>query len=706
LSEPVVFRSVTIEAFRGFRDRVAVPLDASVVILTGPNGTGKTSLFDAVLWCLTGRIPRLEALRARKNVEHIMNVYSVPGPAVVELEIDLNGSPLRLRRSGTHKDSLLEVTSDDSTWRGREAQSRLEGLFASQVDLSLETLLTGSGLLQQDLVRAILEAKPAQRYAELNALLGFAELEVFEKQINDRLDEVKARQQDVTEEAGRLQRQLAATEDEIATRVARLEALPAVEAAKTEYSAALAASGVNVAIEAVDSRSARQVVAEAAQLASRISDLDTELRSLEAALEQLPPPPGDLVALRQRIERLGTRSSEVTSRLEEVISAVQSESQRHELSRQLAAIALPLLDDHCPVCQQAIEVQVVRQRLEELMSTQPRLADLREQEASVRAEASAIAADLQVAEEELTRLTQAESQRASVLSRIELTRSFFLAVGTQTVTLTEPLIDSTGDAIDRGRVEDLVDRLHTLSMTADRLAIALASSDEERELRTLRADAKTLRQQHEEASQRRVKSEEAQANWASLLRGARASRLDVVKRRVAQMRPLFSDVFLRLNPHPTFKFLDLEQELFYSRGVALPMVEDPVTEMRADPAIVLSSAQANVVALSYFLAMGWVLGSRSLPFVLLDDPLQSLDDVNVLGFSDLCRFLRQGRQLVISTHDRRFAGLLERKLTPREPDQRSLILEFAGWDRSGPDLNWRYAEPQLEEGESRFLLTA
>jgi hypothetical protein len=58
----------------------------------------------------------------------------------------------------------------------------------------------------------------------------------------------------------------------------------------------------------------------------------------------------------------------------------------------------------------------------------------------------------------------------------------------------------------------------------------------------------------------------------------------------------------------------------------------------------------------------------------------------VLGFSDLCRFLRQERQLIVSTHDRRFASLLERKLTPREPDEETLVLDFTGWDRSGPDI--------------------
>jgi hypothetical protein len=63
--------------------------------------------------------------------------------------------------------------------------------------------------------------------------------------------------------------------------------------------------------------------------------------------------------------------------------------------------------------------------------------------------------------------------------------------------------------------------------------------------------------------------------------------------------------------------------------------------------VIFSASQANIEAQSYFLTMGWTAGERSLPFVLLDDPLQSMDDVNVLGIADLCRHVRLGRQLVI-----------------------------------------------------------
>ena len=69
---------------------------------------------------------------------------------------------------------------------------------------------------------------------------------------------------------------------------------------------------------------------------------------------------------------------------------------------------------------------------------------------------------------------------------------------------------------------------------------------------------------------------------------------------------------------------------------------------------------------------------------MLDDPLQSLDDVNLLGLIDLLRRLTFRRQLIISTHDSRFGELLQRKLRPVAEDQRTRVIVLEGWGRNGP----------------------
>ena len=51
--------SLAVEGFRAYRDVQKFDLDASVVVLYGPNGLGKTSVFDAIDYASTGRIGRL-----------------------------------------------------------------------------------------------------------------------------------------------------------------------------------------------------------------------------------------------------------------------------------------------------------------------------------------------------------------------------------------------------------------------------------------------------------------------------------------------------------------------------------------------------------------------------------------------------------------------------------------------------------------------
>src|SRR3954451_13530552 len=124
MSDLSVLRWVEIEGFRGFNRRQRIHLDASAVIVVGPNGTGKTSFFDAVQWLLLGSLQRLEQWRVRKNAEHIVNRYRGSEPAVVEAELSVNGSRVRLQRRGRYDSGLLEWQAEDGVAYGEEAEFR------------------------------------------------------------------------------------------------------------------------------------------------------------------------------------------------------------------------------------------------------------------------------------------------------------------------------------------------------------------------------------------------------------------------------------------------------------------------------------------------------------------------------------------------------------------------------------------------------
>ena len=191
--EPIIQR-LRVEAFRGFRDAHEFDLSAAAVVVTGPNGTGKTSFFDALQWGLLGSLERLENLRSRRNVEHVVNQYRIGRKASVEIDLSLPSGPVTVRRIGDQGGSSLELRRPgEATLFGDDAEAELRHALLPRSELSLNSALTTSGLMQQDVMRRVLEAKPADRYRQLSTVLGLEALEDFEdaaksaaKQASDR----------------------------------------------------------------------------------------------------------------------------------------------------------------------------------------------------------------------------------------------------------------------------------------------------------------------------------------------------------------------------------------------------------------------------------------------------------------------------------------------------------------------------------------
>ena len=101
---------------------------------------------------------------------------------------------------------------------------------------------------------------------------------------------------------------------------------------------------------------------------------------------------------------------------------------------------------------------------------------------------------------------------------------------------------------------------------------------------------------------------------------------------------------------------------------------------------ILSNSQLTSFAVSLFIALNLALPSLKLDLTMLDDPLQSLDSINLLGLVDVLRRFRAHRQIIISTHEPRFLGLLQRKLRPVRSDERMMTIIFDDWTRAGPDI--------------------
>ena len=105
-------RSATIEGFRGFVKKASIDLDADVIILQGPNGVGKTSLLDAILWVLTGRIDRFSERGSP------VSLYAREGIARVELILRDRDSDIVVARTTDGDKDSIRIRTPDAEFEG------------------------------------------------------------------------------------------------------------------------------------------------------------------------------------------------------------------------------------------------------------------------------------------------------------------------------------------------------------------------------------------------------------------------------------------------------------------------------------------------------------------------------------------------------------------------------------------------------------
>ena len=708
--EPMI-DGLRVESFRGFRDFREFDLSATAVVITGPNGTGKTSFFDALQWGLLGRLERLEGLRARRNVEHIVNQYRLGHKASVEIDFRLESGSATVRRTGDQGGSTLELRREGQPpLFGDEAESVLQSILLPDTDLTLESALTTSGLMQQDVMRRVLEAKPSDRYRQLSTILGLRALEDFEDAIRSVAKQASEREKNASSERARLAEALKQAEVRSLAAEARLASRPQVAALRSETFDILLANPAGVfvnrdlvSLEGPDDvhlaavafgnagdriESARMLMSEASRLRAGLLQCPTE--------EQL----NDLRDVSVRAQSAKDASEALRGAAQGRLNAARKAAAE---VAQLAALAVPMLSDHCPVCRQAIDRELVERELREraestgtILQLEQEFTELHNQfsrDAAIAAEAQA---RLDTAEEQAERWRQVrgveDAARAAMVDvngdnevvQFEHTRA-------------ESFVDFAGPALEYCRRvrRTLHDLLETFDRQSDQGAVDRANA-EFRSLKTALASA------GERLAAEAGRSKKLQA----LSEQTVEARVEVTEARLRSIQPLVANIYQRLDPHPAFKTVDFELDTYYRKGTTSPLVIDEIENVSADPLLIFSTSQANIVALSYFIAMSLSSGERGLPFLLLDDPVQSMDDVNVLGFADLCRHLRLRRQLIVSTHERRFAGLLERKLAPRAEDSQTRVIRFTGWDRSGPTVNEYSVEPELLEDPIRLVKMA
>jgi len=691
-------KSLDVAGFRGFPQAVSFDLDADAVIVAGVNGSGKTSVFDAVLWALCGYVDRLD-----QGSSVLVSRYSSSGEARVGVTLQSSDGVLStIVRRFDDRMHLSVQTGAGEAISGAAADAALIDLLwpdANAATNPVEALtrsLTHASYLQQDAVRTFVEADDDQtRFDVVGELVGAGRIRELQAAI-------ESSRQSWTRATTALTKDLEPIEQQRAALVERLGRLGAADDiseatdAFEQWRLAVAGlvgdtppmehtpAGLDRALSTLQAREQ----AEARRVAS--------LRRLAIHLQARPPPAPDVAVLQAAVtvaDGARAQASQALALAQEQAAAARrlqvQLSERTESLRALAQLALQHLDDVCPVCAQTYDQAATRRRLQGLLD------DASAAPADAGPDVHAAAAAYEIAERDATTAAHvlADGRRAAqeaadwqaalepLLSEAGLAHSEFMPSGIA------------------AQIEGLAARatsMRQLRQQGERLSLGLARAAET----SLRVELnERLVQISGDIDQRRKTIDARQATremGSSVLDALRNASNTVVAHQVERIEPLLQRIFATVDPHPSLRVASFLTKTQGGHGRLWTELDDPTGDVNVrDPALVLSSSQLNVLAVAIFLSLNLAIPTLPLQLVALDDPLQSLDNVNLLGLADLLRRVKATRQVIVSTHDDRLAELLERKLRPVGPRERTIRIDLEGWTPDGPSVSSADVTPDV-----------
>lgn len=703
-------KSITIEGFRAFSRQATINLDADVILLQGPNGVGKTSLLDAILWALAGAITRF----GERGTP--ISAYAREGRARVELIMSGDEGDIVLTRAtdGT-ADDYLRLRVNGREYEQAAATQELCNLLTphlkERIDArdALNQVLTRGVYLQQDLVRQFVEEdSAADRFALVSEVIGAgAVLELqaaLEKSRRawatsitsfrrDELDPLKVRLSQIDDHLARLADGNTVPSDEARQASTTLfqravtllgesqfgpDATPTTPARLDRFLKTLDAERNRAERDLAITRNLREQIPEL-RISEDSDDTGDKLRQDEISL----------------VDQLSTADEAIKTEQARLVAERQVQiaaADRAQRVATMAKLALQDLGEHCPVCQQSHDVAHTIVHLNSLIeaasevsqpTTADRLGPLTDKRADIQKSLDIVRENLRRKENDLREL---ETRRSIVATR-----------------LSDLGIDDTRDVAtklrERGEaIEATLETLTSVLSDGERLSLQVLRLSEQRQRDELTAERAQITARIEEANKRITNEEATRALAGEIIDSLRDASLTVTKKQITQIAPLFQRIYSRIDPHPTFRVTEIVAGMERGRGKLEVGISDPDAFAQArDAGPLLSSSQMNSFAVSLFLAMNLALPSLRLEVTILDDPLQSLDSINLLGLVDILRRFRAHRQIIVSTHEERLVGLLQRKLRPVRPNERMVTMIFESWNRDGPAMRTVEIPPMTEE---------
>jgi chromosome segregation protein len=159
------------------------------------------------------------------------------------------------------------------------------------------------------------------------------------------------------------------------------------------------------------------------------------------------------------------------------------------------------------------------------------------------------------------------------------------------------------------------------------------------------------------AQEKLSRARKAEAGANALHDAARRAASETLDRRLERVLPLMSEMYRRLRPHAVWNDIEYAIRGDVRKFLSLKVGED------LNPQFLFSSGQRRATGLAFLLSVNLSLAWSKWRSILLDDPVQHVDDYRAVHLAELLAHLvASGRQVICAVEDAALADLMCRRL--------------------------------------------
>lgn len=619
-----------LQGFRGYRKPVRIDFGEGFTIIDGRNGVGKSTVFDAIEFALTGELSKYNDSKAsgQSVADYIWwTGQEQPAYRYVEVGFLAKGEIISVRRE------QLKGPTEDSIRRVRDLLCDTTIAPADPI-----AQLCASAIIRDEHITSLsLDLKETDRYALLRDALGANDSDAWIEQGAQLAGLAKKRtaaaQQDVN-----------SANADVATAARRIDEVRATLASDTALGEAVQRLRTFTNTNAAPDQLSAPVRERIAQLQGQIellSQIGTTWLAHEANL-----------SLRERLVQATEEARLARTTADQALTAavvphqVTSATALAEQAKRLVQLislgrTAGLQNGQCPLCAKGQTHTEFEHGLAAAEDAAKRLN-----------EGAALAAAAE--EKRATAQIQAQNARKrqedadSALASCDLAIQQFNARR-----------DAAG--LPPNARKEAIEELSR--------SVALAVENAQRDLRvldTIRSNAELERATRAEADAkaRATKAQEkysrarkAEVGAHALHDAARRAASETLDGRLERVLPLLSELYRRLRPHPVWTNIEYSIRGDIRRFMKLQVGDD------LNPQFLFSSGQRRATGLAFLLSVNLSLTWSRWRTILLDDPVQHVDDFRTVHLAEVAaQLVAEGRQVVCAVEDAALADLLCRRL--------------------------------------------